>query len=119
MAQTVRWFDAYVYPAIGDMQLDEAMPGHVLAIINARAPTAVTAEHIRAIVQQICKHAIRSPLVTMNSAQLLRGAVAREPFEHCRHLSEKELGEPWRKLEVPGAHATPLAASKQLKFTRC
>jgi Arm DNA-binding domain len=53
VAQTVRWLDAYVYPAIGDMQLDEVQPGGVLAIIKARADTAVTAERIRVIVQQI------------------------------------------------------------------
>ena len=49
VAQTVRWLDAYVSPAIGDMQLDEIHPGDVLAIIKARADTAVTAERIRVI----------------------------------------------------------------------
>lgn len=43
VAQTVRWLDAYVYPAIGDMQLEEVQRGDVLAIIKARADTAVTA----------------------------------------------------------------------------
>ena len=32
-------------------------------------------------------------------------------------MSEKELGEFWRKLEVQGAHATTIAASKLLMFT--
>jgi Arm DNA-binding domain len=41
-AQTVHWLDAYVHPVIGDMQLDEVQPGDVLAIIKARADTAVT-----------------------------------------------------------------------------
>ncbi len=50
-AQTVRWLDACVYPAIGDMPLDEVLPRDVLAIIKARADTTVTAERIRAIVQ--------------------------------------------------------------------
>ena len=40
----MRWLDAYVYPTIGDMQLDKVQPGDVLAIIKARADTAVTAE---------------------------------------------------------------------------
>ncbi len=53
IAQTVRWLDAYVYPAIGDMQLAEVQPSDVLAIIKARADTTVTAECIRVIVQQI------------------------------------------------------------------
>ncbi len=96
VAQTVRWLDVYVYPAIGDMQLDEVQPGDVLAIIKARADTAVTAERIRVIVQQIYNHAIRNLLVTTNPAQPLRGAIARAPVEHHRHLSEKELGAFWR-----------------------
>ncbi len=77
VAQTVRWLDAYVYPTIGDMQLDEVQPGDVLTIIKARADTAVTAERIRVIVQQIYNHAIRNLLVTTNPAQPLRGAIAR------------------------------------------
>ncbi len=114
MAQTVRWLDVYVYPAIGDMQLDEVQPGDVLAIIKARADTAVTAERIRVIVQQIYNHAIRNLLVTTNPAQPLRGAIARAPVEHHRHLSEKELGAFWRKLDEQGAHTTTIAATKLL-----
>ena len=47
MAKTVRRLDAFVYPALCDMQLDEAQPGDVLAIIEGRADTAVTAERTR------------------------------------------------------------------------
>ena len=32
-----------------------------------------------------------------------RGAIARAPVEHHRHLSEKELGAFWRKLDEQGA----------------
>lgn len=117
VAQTVRWLDAYVYPAIGDMQLDEVQPGDVLAIIKARADTAVTAERIRVIVQQIYNHAIRNLLVTTNPAQPLRGAIARAPVEHHRHLSERELGAFWRKLDEQGAHTTTIAATKLLLLT--
>jgi integrase len=116
-AQIVRWLDAYVYPAIGDMQLGDVQPGDVLAIIKARADTSVTAERIRVIVQQIFNHAIRNLLVTTNPAQPLRGAVTRAPVEHHRHLSEKELGAFWRKLGVQGAHATTIAASRLLLLT--
>ena len=41
----------------GLMQLDVVQPGNVLAIIMARADTAVTAERIRVIVQRIYNHA--------------------------------------------------------------
>lgn len=116
-AQTVRWLDAYVYPAIGDMPLDEVQPGDVLAIIKARADTAVTAERIRVIVQQIYNHAIRNLLVTTNPAQPLRGAIVRAPVEHHRHLSEKELTAFWRKLEDQGAHVTTIAATRLLLLT--
>ena len=116
-AQTVRWLDAYVYPSIGDMQLDEVQPGDVLAIIKARADTAVTAERIRVIVQQIYNHAIRNLLATTNPAQPLRGAIARAPVEHHRHLNEKELGAFWRKLDEQGAHTTTIAATKLLLLT--
>lgn len=57
MTQTVRWLDVYVYPAIGDRQFDEVQTGEVLAIIKARADTALTAERIRVIAQQIYNHA--------------------------------------------------------------
>jgi Arm DNA-binding domain len=69
VAQTVRWLDVYVCPAIGDMQLDEVQPGDVLVIIKARADTAVTTERIRVIVQQIYNQVIGSLLVTTNPAQ--------------------------------------------------
>lgn len=99
------------------MQLDEVQPGDVLAIIKARADTAVTAERIRVIVQQIYNHAIRNLLVTTNPAQPLRGAIARAPVEHHRHLNEKELGAFWRKLDDQGAHITTIAATKLLMLT--
>jgi integrase len=117
VAQTVRWLDVYVYPAIGDMQLGEVQPGDVLAIIKARADTSVTAERIRVIVQQIYNHAIRNLLVTTNPAQPLRGAIVRAPVEHHRHLSEKELATFWRKLDDQGAHFTTIAATKLLLLT--
>ncbi len=117
VAQIVRWLDAYIYPAIGDMALEEVMPGDVLAIVRARADTSVTAERLRVIVQQIYNHAIRNLLVTTNPAQPLRGAVVRAPVEHHKHLNEKQLGAFWRQLDQQGAHATTIAATKVLMLT--
>jgi integrase len=117
VAQIVRWLDAYIDPAIGDMQLADVQPGDVLAIIKARADTPVTAERIRVIVQQFYNHAIRNLLVTTNPAQPLRGAIVRAPVQHHRHLSEKELGAFWRKLDEQGAHVTTIAATKLLMLT--
>lgn len=117
IAQIVRWLDTYVYPAIGDMQLGEVQPGDVLAIIKGRSDTTVTAERIRVIIQQVYNYAIRNLLVTTNPAQPLRGAITRAPVEHHKHLSEKELGAFWRKLDLQGAHATTIAASKILMLT--
>ena len=117
VAQIVRWLDAYIDPAIGDMQRSDVQPGDVLAIIKVRADTPVTAERIRVIVQQFYNHAIRNLLVTMNAAQPLRGAVARAPAQHHRHLREKELGAFWRKLDEQGAYVTTVAASKLLMLT--
>lgn len=116
-AQIVRWLDAYVYPAIGSRPLAEVTPAEVLAIIEKRSSTAVTAERIRVIVQQIYNFAIRKLLVSSNPAQPLRGAIAQIPVEHHRHLSEKELGAFWRKLDLQGAHFTTIAASKLLLLT--
>jgi len=116
-AQIVRWLDSYVYPAIGSRPLVEVTPGEVLAIIEKRSTTAVTAERIRVIVQQIYNFAIRKLVVSSNPAQPLRGAIARAPVEHHRHLSEKELAEFWRKLGQQGAHATTIAAAKLLMLT--
>lgn len=116
-AQIVRWLDAYVYPVIGRRPLCEVTPAEVLEIIEKRSDTAVTAERIRVIVQQIYNYAIRKLLVTSNPAQPLRGSVSRPPVEHHRHLSEKELGEFWRKLGQQGAHATTIAAAQLLMLT--
>ena len=116
-AQIARWLDAYVYPAIGDRPLGDVAPADVLKIIEARAETAVTAERIRVIVQQVFNFAIRKLLVTSNPAQPLRGAIARAPVEHHRHLIEKELGAFWRKLALQGAHRTTIAASQLLMLT--
>lgn len=116
-AQIVRWLDSYVYPAIGSRLMAEVTPAEVLAIIEKRADTAVTAERIRVVVQQIFNFAIRKLVVSSNPAQPLRGAISRAPVEHHRHLSEKELGEFWRKLGAQGAHATTIAASKLLMLT--
>ena len=113
----MRWLDAYVNPAIGDMQLADVQPGDVLKIIKGRAHTVVTAERIRVIIQQVYNHAIRNLLVTTNPAQPLRGAIARAPVEHHRHLNEKQLGAFWRKLDDQGAHVTTIAATRLLLFT--
>lgn len=116
-AQTVRWLDAYVYPSIGGMQLGDIEPAHVLAIIEERRGTAVTAERIRTIIQQVFNHAIRKLLVTSNPATPMRGVINRPPVANHRHLTEKELGKFWRALENQGAHATTIAASKLLLLT--
>jgi integrase len=116
-AQIVRWLDAYVYPAIGDMQLGDVQPADVLAIVEKRRDTAVTAERIRTIIQQIYNHAIRKLLVTTNPATPMRGVIERPPVENHRHLSETELGLFWRLLDQQGAHATTIAASKLLFLT--
>jgi integrase len=117
VAQIVRWLDAYIDPAIGDMQLADVQAGEVPAIIKARADAPVTAERIRGIVQQFYNHAIRILLVATNPAQPLRGAIARAPVQHHRHLSEKEQAAFWRKLDEQGAHVTTIAATKLLMLT--
>jgi integrase len=117
VAQIVRWLDAYVNPAIGDMAMGDVQPGDVLAIIKGRVHTAGTAERIRVIIQQVYNHAIRNLLVTTNPAQPLRGAIARPPVQHHKHLNEKQLGALWRKLDDQGAHITTIAATRLLLYT--
>lgn len=116
-AQIVRWLDAYVYPEIGELPLAGVQPAHVLRIIEARADTAVTAERIRVIVQQVFNFAIRKLLTVSNPAQPLRGSITRPPVEHHQHLTEKQLGAFWRALDKQGAHATTIAATKLLMLT--
>lgn len=116
-AQIVRWLDAYVYPAIGNMQLGDVQPADVLAIVEKRRDTAVTAERIRTIIQQVYNHAIRKLLVSTNPATPMRGVIQRPPVENHRHLSEAELGAFWRALDKQGAHATTIAATKLLFLT--
>ena len=117
VTQIVRWLDAYVNPAIGDMPMGDVQPGDVLAIIKGRVHTAGTAERIRVIIQQVYNHAIRNLLVTTNPAQPLRGAIARPPVKHHKHLNEKQLGAFWRKLDDQGAHITTIAATRLLLYT--
>lgn len=117
VAQIVRWLDAYVNPAIGEMAMGDVQPGDVLAIIKGRVHTAGTAERIRVIIQQVYNHAIRNLLVTTNPAQPLRGAIARPPVQHHKHLNEKQLGAFWRKLDDQGAHITTIAATRLLLYT--
>ena len=116
-AQIVRWLDSYVYPEIGNMELGEVQPAHVLSIVEKRVDTAVTAERIRTIIQQVFNHAIRKLLVTTNPATPLRGVVKRPPVQNHIHLDEKQLAAFWRALEKQGAHATTIAATKLLFLT--
>lgn len=117
VAQIVRWLDAYVNPAIGDMAMGDVQPGDVLAIIKGRVHNPGTAERIRVIIQQVYNHAIRNLIVTTNPAQPLRGAIARPPVQHHKHLNEKQLGAFWRKLDDQGAHITTIAATRLLFYT--
>lgn len=113
----MRWLDAYVNPAIGDVAMGDVQPGDVLAIIKGRVQNPGTAERIRVIIQQVYNHAIRNLLVTTNPAQPLRGAIARPPVQHHKHLNEKQLGAFWRKLDEQGAHITTIAATRLLLYT--
>jgi integrase len=116
-AQIVRWLEAYVYPAIGDQMLTEVQPSDVLPIIEKLRPMSVTAERVRTIIQQVFNHAIRKLLLNTNPATPLRGLIERAPVEHHRHLTERELGAFWRALDLQGAHAGTIAASKLLLLT--
>ena len=116
-AQIVRWLDAYVYPAIGDLALADVKPRHVLDIIEARKQNPTTADRIRVIIQQIYNFAIRKLLVDSNPAAPLRGSIAVPPKTHAKHLTEKQLGAFWRCLGEQGAHATTIAAVKLLAMT--
>jgi integrase len=115
--QIVRWLGAYVNPVIGDMAMGDVQPGDVLAIIKGRVHNPGTAERIRVIIQQVYNHAIRNLLVTTNPAQPLRGAIARPPVQHHKHLNEKQLGAFWRELDDQGAHITTIAATRLLLYT--
>lgn len=116
-AQTTRWLEQYVFPSIGATSLADVRPAEVLAIIEARRETAVTAERIRTVIQQIYNHAIRKLLVTSNPATALRGVIVRPKVENHRHLNERELAAFWRALGNQGAHATTIAAAKLLLLT--
>ncbi|MGR4870090.1 tyrosine-type recombinase/integrase [Variovorax sp. LARHSF232] len=116
-AQTVRWLETYVYPAFGERQLDQVQPADVLAVIEQRRDTPVTAERIRVITQQIYNHAIRKLLVNSNPATALRGVIERAPVEHHQHLTEKQLAAFWRGLDNQGAHAGTITATKLLMLT--
>ncbi|MBB2485436.1 tyrosine-type recombinase/integrase [Mitsuaria sp. WAJ17] len=117
-AQIVRWLDSYVYPEIGDMELGEVMPAHVLSILEKRLDTPTTADRVRVIIQQIYNFAIRKLLVTTNPATPLRGAVVVPPKTHAPHLTAKQLGEFWRVVDKQGgAHASTILASKLLCLT--
>ena len=116
-AQTVRWLDQHVNPKIGDRALAAVTPAEILDIIEGLRDTAVTAERVRTVIQQVYNHAIRKLIVTSNPATPLRGLVKRPPVQNHRHLTERELGAFWRGLAVQGAHASTLAAARLLMLT--
>jgi integrase len=116
-AQIVRWLDSYVYPEIGDMRLGDVQPANVISIVKKRTETAVTAERIRTIIQQVFNHAIRKLLVTTNPATPMRGVVKRPPVQNHVHLNERQLAAFWRALDKQGAHATTIAATRLLFLT--
>ena len=116
-AQIVRWLDVYVYPEIGDIQLGEVESSDVVAIVEKRTATAVTAERIRTIIQQIFNHAIRKLLVATNPATSVRGLAKRPPARNHKHLDEQQLGAFWRAVDKQGAHITTIAATKLLFLT--
>lgn len=115
--QMLRWLDSFVCPAIGSMPLCDVKPAHVLAIIEDRKETPTTAEGIRALVQRIYNFAIRKLLVDSNPATGLKGAISVPAAEHHTHLTEMQLGTFWRQIDVQGAHACTLLASKLLMLT--
>ena len=116
-SQIVRWLDVYVYPEIGHIQLGEVESADVLAIIEKRTATAVTAARISAIIHQIFNHAIRKLLITTNPATPTRRVVMRPPPRNHKHLDEQELGAFWRGVDKQGAHLTTIAATKLLFLT--
>ncbi len=116
-AQMKRWLITYVFPQIGEKEMDEVTPAEVLQIIEDVRQYPVTAERIRTVIQQVYNYGIRKLKVNSNPAAPLRGAIVVPPAEHARHLSEKELGAFWRCLDMQGAHATTILASKLLMLT--
>ncbi len=115
-AQTVGWLDAYVHPVIGNMRLDQVRTSDITRIVAARANTGSTATRILEIVRRIFAYAIKKQHATTNPAEFVDRPACPKPVHH-RHLSEKELGAFWRKLDLQGAHVTTIAASKLLLLT--
>jgi len=113
----VRWLDAYVYPEIGHLAIGEISSEQILAIIEKRLATPVTADRIRVTVQQIFNFAIRKLVVKSNPAIALRGSVAVPPKKHHVHLVGPQIGAFWRAIDKQGAHAATLLASKLLMLT--
>lgn len=116
-SQIVSWLDRIVYPKIGHLDLDEIDPGQILEIIEGMASTAVAAERVRVIIQQIYNYAIRKLIVKTNPATPLRGAISAPPRQHHPHLVGKQIGLFWREVAKQGAHATTVAATRLLFLT--
>lgn len=117
--QSLSHLERFVWPAIGDKRLAEVKPMHILQIIEKQRPVPVTAERVRVTIQQIFDYAIQKLLVEVNPALPLRGVIERPPVEHYKHLSEKELGQFWRSLNMQRAHFITLAAAKLLVYSMC
>jgi hypothetical protein len=76
VAQIVRWLDAYIDPAIGDMQLATCSPATCWRS-SRRAPSRRDRRAHPRHRAAVYNHAIRNLLVTTNPAQPLRGAIPR------------------------------------------
>jgi integrase len=116
-AKTIGWLDSDIYPAIGRLPLGEVTAHHILDLIEGRKATPVTADRLRAVVQQIFAFAVIKRRVTSNPAAGLVGAVKVPPVRHHTHLTELQVGAFWRTVDVQGAHASTVLATKLLALT--
>ncbi|REG57612.1 integrase [Paraburkholderia sp. BL6669N2] len=118
--------ERFVWPSIGRTSLADVKPYQILEIIEGQALKAIpgTAEKVRALVQQVFDHAIRTLRVEKgaNPAAAMTGVIKVPPSKHHRHLTEPELGVFWRAIagQVDGAaHPSTVAAARIIALTLC
>lgn len=118
--------ERFVWPSIGRTPLPDVKPYQILEIIEGRDLKEIpgTAEKVRALVQQIFDHAIRTLRVdtAANPAAAMTGVIKVPASKHHRHLNETELGTFWRAIaaQVDGvAHPSTIAAARIIALGLC
>lgn len=107
-ARTVRqvddWLNQDIYPVLGDLQVTEVKPTHVLEVVDRVKDrgAAQSARKIRGYLRQIFDHGINRLLIETNPVDRIRAKSVATQKARDRALSKTEITRFFRALERDG-----------------